>query len=41
MKCDHRLWGEADGLVCDGKGHPFGHTYQAGAGNDDEQMEDQ
>lgn len=42
MKCDRHPWGEPEGdLTCDGTGHPYGHTYVAGAGNDDERVEEQ
>lgn len=34
MRCDHRLWGEADGLVCTQTGEHRGHVYTSSAGSE-------
>ena len=31
--CTHRLWGEDDGLLCDGTHHPHGHTFTSATGS--------
>lgn len=32
-RCDHRIWGLADGLQCTNTSHPHTHTYTTAGGD--------